>query len=277
MAEATRLRGGAAVGGVLLALAVVCWVGFGGSDTARTTLFEWDTRNDASRGERRVVRGVDADDPRFKVDALDAEDATPMMGTQEQGWYGNSLGVGKGTKLQGGFAMQPSGGEGEMASDNGPIENFRVSILLRKNIQMAKSEEQLSGIQVQRDAVHQSLMHLEEKAASLLAKQRDIKGDLEVYTQRQEELVNEIKKDAEFYTVPSAGAEGGGEGDAAEGEEGGEEAAEEGTAEEGGAEEGAAGEGEGEEEAAVEPAGETVGEPVGEPVAEEAKSEDGPP
>lgn len=173
-------RGGAAVGGVLLALAVVCWVGFGGSDTARTTLFEWDTRNDASRGERRVVRGVDADDPRFKVDALDAEDATPMMGTQEQGWYGNSLGVGKGTKLQGGFAMQPSGGEGEMASDNGPIENFRVSILLRKNIQMAKSEEQLSGIQVQRDAVHQSLMHLEEKAASLLAKQRDIKGDLEV-------------------------------------------------------------------------------------------------
>ena len=43
--------------------------------------------------------------------------------------------------------MNKEGG-GEMVGDNGPIENFRVSILLRKNVHMAKSEEQLSAIQV---------------------------------------------------------------------------------------------------------------------------------
>ena len=95
-----------------------------------------------------MVKGMDADDPRFKVDALNAEDATPMMGTHEQGWYGNSLGVQSATTLQGGMHEEGGGEMGEMESDNGPIENFRVSILLRKNVQMAKSEEQLSAIQV---------------------------------------------------------------------------------------------------------------------------------
>jgi hypothetical protein len=158
---------------------------------------------------------MDADDPRYEVPSERRGDVTPMMGTREQGFYGATLGHGlDGTRGMVHTTLQGGGGGGQRMpvlagrnlaieeSEDGPVDNYRVSILLRKNMQMAKAEEQLSAIQAKRDTVHQALMRLEAKAQALLAKQRDIKGDLEVYTQRQGELVEEIKHDAEFFAAP---------------------------------------------------------------------------